>query len=348
MSFLNARKSVVATTLFLCLFVIGCGGARTPAEDTVAFEGGIMGTIYHISLVATLSDELATSTAALIETTLKRVDGKMSTYKDDSELSELNTSPAAVPVTLSEETFSVLKLALEVNKQTDGAFDITVGPLVNAWGFGPDAFLNPPTEDVLATLHALVGPDKITLDESNHAVTKLADGVYCDLSGIAKGYAVDAVAQALSAEGLDRFMVEVGGEVRTSGLNSAGVPWNIAIEKPVSEGRVLQEIVGLRDIALATSGDYRNFYEVDGKRVAHTIDPVTSKPVAHSAASVSVLHPQCALADAYATAMMVLGPEKGLAIAERLQLPVMFLLHGEDGSITTRQTESFKDYVVVR
>ncbi len=337
---------MVFTALFICLFAVGCSRSENVARETVSFEGGIMGTTYHITVVAELSDVASASTAEAIEHALKHVDGKMSTYKADSEISRLNQAPGGVYVPLSAETFAMLQLALEINRETEGAFDITVGPLVNAWGFGPTALENPPTEEELAALRKLVGPDKIELDSLTNSVRKSAKGVYCDLSAIAKGYAVDLVAELLKSRNLNAFMVEVGGEVRCSGLNAAGVPWNIAIEKPVSEGRVLQEVVGLSYISLATSGNYRNFYEIDGKRISHTIDPATGKPVDHALASASVLHERCALADAYATAMMVLGPEKGMEVAERLKLPVMFVLHGEDGTFETRQSDSFGRFVV--
>lgn len=348
MTKLNFRKSVVLATLFCCLIGPGCHRTSTEGRETVSFEGAIMGTTYRVSVVAALSDEDAEETARKIEGALKHVDGKMSTYKADSELSTLNQAPGGVYVPLTGETFAVIQLALEVNSETEGAFDITVGPLVNAWGFGPEAFDDPPSDAELASLNAVVGADKLELDGLTRSVRKAADGVYCDLSGIAKGYAVDLVASVLEEQGLRDYMVEIGGEIRTAGHNGADVPWNIAIEKPVSEGRVLQEVVGLSEMALATSGDYRNFYEVNGTRISHTIDPATGRPVAHPMASVSVLHPRCALADAYATALMVLGPEKGMALAERLGLPVMFVLHGEGGDFEVRQSASFKQVIVTK
>ena len=344
----SITKSVVIATLFFCLGLSGCGSKPTPAKDTVSFEGGIMGTTYHITVVSSLNDDESAAMAQAIESGLKHVDRTMSTYKADSELSLLNSAPGGSYHALSEETFAMLQLALQINGETEGAFDITVGPLVNAWGFGPGTLDAPPSEADQEALRKLVGPDKIGLDEITHSVKKAADEVYCDLSGIAKGYAVDVVAEILIDRGLESFMVEVGGEVRAAGLNGDEAPWKIAIEKPVTEERVIQDIVGLRDMSLATSGNYRNFYEIDGKRVSHTIDPVNGKPVDHSTASVSVLHTRCALADAYATALMVLGPERGLKVAERLQLPVMFLVHGENGTFITKQTESFKQFIVQR
>jgi FAD:protein FMN transferase len=348
MTMIHFKKSVVLATLFFCFLGVGCGRPGKAAQETVAFEGGIMGTTYHITVVGELDDADSQELAQRIEAALKHVDRKMSTYKPDSELSALNGSPGEQYVPVSDETFAMLELSLEVNRGTEGAFDITVGPLVNVWGFGPGKTDAPPTAEKLEPLRALVGPDKIALDGLTKSVKKAHADVYCDLSGIAKGYAVDVVATLIQAEGHDAFMVEVGGEVRCGGLNASGVPWNIAIEKPVAEGRVLQEIVGLQDMALATSGDYRNFYELDGKRISHTIDPVTGRPVAHGLASASVLHTSCALADAYATAMMVLGPERGMAVASQLNLAVMLVSHDEDGGFVTKYSDSFKRFIVDR
>jgi len=335
-------KSVAGAALFL-LLLVGCNAQVNP-ENTVGFEGGIMGTTYRVSVVGTL-DEVAVSAAAdAIEGVLQRIDGRMSTYKPDSEISKLNAHVAGESVKLSEETFEVIALAQEVNVKSSGAFDITVGPLVNAWGFGPDELEVAPSDEELQALMALTGPDKITLDSATTSVSKSADDVYCDLSAIAKGYAVDQVATALTALGYKNYMVEVGGEVRTAGVNGRGLPWRIAIEKPVDGERVVEEIVGLTDVSLATSGNYRNFYMADGKRISHTINPRTGRPVEHSLASVSVIHPACALADAYATALMVLGPEEGMAIAEAQGLAVFFIIHGDGDSFVTKQTASFAPY----
>lgn len=337
-------KSVALATLFLCL-AAGCT-RKAPVQDAVTFEGGIMGTVYHVKVVGSLDQTATAAAAEAIESALQRVDGKMSTYKPDSELSRLNAAPAGAPISVSEETFDVFRLAQQVNAESGGAFDVTVGPLVNAWGFGPPDQVEAPNDDQLATLLALTGADKLTLDAVNHSITKAADGVYCDLSAIAKGYAVDQVCDALAALGHADFMVEVGGEVRTAGLNASGQPWRIAIEKPVDQERVIHGLVGLTNKSLATSGDYRNFYEVEGRRISHTINPKTGRPVDHSLASASVIHPDCALADAYATALMVLGPEAGLAFAEKQGLAVLLILHGDDGHFTTRQTAAFAPYLV--
>lgn len=339
----------VAPAALVLAFLVGCGQPSPgPAPEPVAFTGAIMGTTYHIKVADAMTDDAANLIARSIEEALQEVDNTMSTYKPDSEISRLNTAPAGVPVAISENTVRVLTLALQVNQESEGAFDVTVGPLVNAWGFGPKGPGAIPDDATLASLRLLVGPDKITLDPVARTITRTMDGVYCDPASVAEGFAVDQAAEVLLSRGFRNFMVEIGGEVRTAGHNAEGAPWKIAIEKPVDEGRVIQEIVGLSDISLSTSGNYRKFYMVDGKRISHTIDPKTGRPVDHSLASASVLHPNCALADSYSTAIMVLGPEKGLAFAEKLNLPVLLLIHGENGELITRETASFAAYRVAK
>jgi len=344
--FRSTVKSVASAALFLCA-AAGCGQSSKAAQpEQVEFTGAMMGTTYHIKVVGSMTDPESTATAEAIEDALKNVDTKMSTYKSDSEVSQVNAASAGVPVSLSEDTFHVFTLARQVNEESDGAFDITVGPLVNAWGFGPAGPGKTPDDAELSELLKLVGPDKFVLDPVANTLTKTDGSVYCDPASVSEGYAVDEVAEVLLARGYKDFMVEVGGEVRCAGQNAGGGPWKIAIEKPVDGDRVIQEVVGLQDTSLSTSGNYRKFYMVDGKRISHTIDPKTGRPVAHQLASASVLHPICALADAYSTAIMVLGPEKGLAFAEKMGLPTLLIIHGEDGQLITRETGSFAQYVL--
>lgn len=347
----DGRRISPRTQALIALLIImapACAPRDAAAPEQVEFNGSIMGTTYHIKVVAALSDSESAATANAIETALKTVDNKMSTYKPDSEISTFNTAPAGAPVPLSDDTIRVLQMAEQVNQESDGAFDITVGPLVNAWGFGPAGRGEAPDARRIAELQALVGPDKIRLDPVARTVTKAVDGVYCDPASVAEGFAVDQASEVLLSRGCTNFMVEIGGEVRTSGHNASGEPWRIAVEKPVDDGRVIQEVVGLSNMSLSTSGNYRKFYILDGKRISHTIDPKTGRPVDHALASASVIHPNCALADAYSTAIMVLGPEKGMAFAEKLGLPVLLIIHGENGDLITRETESFTNYVLTK
>jgi thiamine biosynthesis lipoprotein len=224
-----------------------------------------------------------------------------------------------------------MALALDVGTRSEGAFDVTVGPLVERWGFGAHgAMTKLPTDTELDALRGRLGHDHLGFDPKAGTLRKDAAALRVDLSAIAKGYGVDQAAAALREAGHTDFMVEVGGEIRTAGATEAGRAWRLAVEKPNPTERAIYEVVELRDRAMATSGDYRNFTEVGGKRYSHTIDPTTGRPVTHRLASVSVVAPTCAEADAMATALNVLGPERGLALAEREGLPALFLVGTPD------------------
>ena len=327
-----ARGTVFTVLLFFVLHLAGCTFER--AAGHIEYTGDTMGTTYNVKVVyhGTEAYWESQDITAVIEDALTRVNDRMSTYQSDSELSLFNASEETEPYTFSPMTVDVLDIALQVSRQSEGAFDITVGPLVNAYGFGPQGFEEVPTDAERTTLLERVGYLKLALDKTNDTLTKSQPDLYCDLSAVAKGYAVDAVAKALSDLGVEHAMIEVGGEVRTLGLTRLGRLWRIGIERPDPGIKVLQRVMSLSDISLATSGDYRNFRMVDGKRISHTIDPRNGKPIDHALASVSVLHESCAWADAYATALMVLGPEEGLAFAEEHDLDVLFIIHdGEDG-----------------
>ena len=318
----------------------GAGPASSPQPSVAKFEGESMGSFYHATLAGVLSEEEAVRAQKAVETALEDVNTKMSTYREDSELSRFNRHPGADPFPVSAETAEVFRIALAVSEQSDGAFDITVGPLVNAWGFGPDSEGPPPDDAAVAALRERVGWRLVSVDAENR-LTKARADVYCDLSAVAKGYAVDKAAEALERLGITDYMVEVGGEVRAKGASPKGGPWRIGIEKPRYGERSVQEVVLMGSGALATSGDYRNFRMVDGKRFSHTVDPKTGRPIEHSLASASVLHPSCAWADAYATALMVLGPEAGRAFAEAQGLAVSLLVHAGEDRFDTVNTPAF-------
>ena len=267
-----------------------------------------MGTTFTVKVVAgNLSDEQLDSLQRVVESELENVNSKMSTYLPVSELSRFNEFRRTDPFSVSQETLDVFVKARRISAATRGAFDVTVGPLVRAWGVGPgQRSREVPTSTDLKQLRARIGWDKIEIDEASSTIRKLHPEVECDLSAIAKGYAADRVSEALRALAY-RDMVEVGGEVRTSGRNAAGQPWRIGIERPDDAGRTPYRTLPLEGLSMATSGDYRNYYEKDGQRFSHTIDPRTGRPVQHRLASVSVIHERCVAADGWATALMVLG-----------------------------------------
>lgn len=231
-----------------------------------------------------------------------------------------------------------MDVALSVGRQSGGALDITIGPLVNLWGFGPEKRADrlPAAEELTAALE-LTGLQRIKLKSDPHAVWKEKTGVYCDLSAVAKGYGVDLVAESLLLLGIESFMVEVGGEVRAAGLKPDGQTWRIGVAVPDGSQRV-SRVIEISMLAMATSGDYQNYYEINGKRYSHTIDPATGRPIEHTLASVTVLRDSCVLADAWATALNVLGPEKGMSLAEELKLPALFIVREPSGFVERRST----------
>lgn len=298
-----------------------------------------MGTTYHITVVA---DQLPPSDLEQqIDQLLSKVDHSMSTYKKDSEISRFNGLSVGQQLEISQEFADVLQISREIWQLSEGAFDPTLGPLVDLWGFGPKTTgdLIPSKQDITAALEK-TGFDGVVLKGQTLIKNK---PVALDLSAVAKGYAVDIVSNFLEMNALPDYLVEVGGEIRVSGFNSEGIPWRVAIEQPQLLASV-NKIVGLTDMSIATSGDYRNYFERDGVRYSHTIDPKTGKPITHNLASVTVLNDSCAEADAWATAFLVLGPEQSIELAEKLDLAIYMLVRQNDQFIAS-SSRRFKSYV---
>ena len=318
--------------------------APTPPRLVIA-RGEVMGTTYVVKVVARTreqqSDEAASEMSQAVRDALSAVDTAMSTYKPESEVSRFNAGPADQPVTLSPGLREVLALAFEVNKTSGGAFDITVGPLVDRWGFGAKGELKDvPTDAELAALREGLGHRHLALDTKAGTLAKNRAELRIDLSAIAKGYGVDQAAKALSAAGWTDYLVEVGGEIRVLGRTETGKPWRLAVERPSASERAVYQAIELERGAMATSGDYRNFTVVDGTRYSHTIDPNTGRPVTHRLASVSVIAPTCAEADALATALNVLGPSRGLELARREGVAALFLV-GDPDNLEAEATDSW-------
>jgi thiamine biosynthesis lipoprotein len=330
----GTASAVLFVLVALAIGLAGWGlwkGSRERSSTYFQLRGETMGTTWAVKLAAadqSAADELRRQ----IEAELDAVDVGMSTYRPDSELSRLNEAPAGEHA-LSDELAFVLGLAAQVWKGTDGAFDPTVGPLVDAWGFGPKDVEAAPSQADIDALRAQVGFDRIRLGATK--LEKPDAALRIDLSAIAKGYAVDQVAEHLDGVEVEHYMVEVGGEVRTHGEGPSGA-WRIGIEEPASDAaarRSVHRVVELSGTAraMATSGDYRNYREQDGVRVSHTIDPRTGRPITHALASVSVVHESCALADAWATGLNVLGPKQGPKVAKDHDLAAYFLIREGDG-----------------
>jgi len=319
----------------LAFLLLGCGEQGSQAGGPeVHITGDTMGTYYSIKVAdGVVKDQ--TAFQAEVDRRLERVNNQMSTYRPKSELSRFNQHADSTPLPVSTDLAKVVAEALRLGRFTGGALDVTVGPLVNLWGFGPDkrptkvpdaALLDETRKRTgLGNLHVEIGADADTL-------RKDIPGLYVDLSSIAKGYGVDEIARYIESLGSRNYLVEIGGEVRVKGQNGQGQDWRVAVEKPSPDlGAGVQEVISVGDKGIATSGDYRNYYELDGQRFSHTIDPTTGKPITHKLASVTVVAPTCMEADGLATALMVMGPEKGLAFAKEHALPVFMIIKTDEG-----------------
>ena len=326
-----------------CGLLLAACAPPDPGAAVVEFTGPTMGTTWAVRVVTADAWPQAERdrVAGEIQAVLDDVESKMSHYDPSSELSRFNRGRTTRPFPVSAETFEVFRQARRLSELTAGALDVTVAPLVNAWGFGPvepDQF--PPDAERLLQALEHVGYGGIQLDEAASTLRKLDPAIEVDLSAVAKGYGVDRVADALRGAGLGRYLVEVGGEIVASGTNQLDGPWRIGIESPTPGGGI-QRVVPLRDRAMATSGDYRNRREVEGGWVSHTIDPRTGRPVEHRLASVSVVADACLEADGLATALEVLGPDDGHALAVERGWAALFLIRGADGAIAERATPAF-------
>ncbi|MCA9472104.1 MAG: FAD:protein FMN transferase [Nitrospirales bacterium] len=291
-----------------------------------------MGTTYSVTIVDPLSSLSRETTLAATDQILDRINLSMSTYRPDSELSKFNQNQTTQWVPISADLYEVMKEALRVSRLSGGAFDISVAPLVDLWGFGPSSREDtiPSDADVQARLK-LTGYTHLYLQENPRAMRKDLPSLSVDLSAIAKGYAVDQVVSYLDSLNLSDYLVEIGGELRAKGNNAQGHPWNVAIEQPNSKVRTVHRVVHLENQAVATSGDYRNFFERGGVKFSHTINPNTGRPITHNLTSVTVIAESCMKADALATAFLVLGPEAGYALARREQVASLFISTNDDG-----------------
>ena len=338
------KPRLINAALLLVALCLGACSERPNKTDLLTIQGRTMGTNFLVKIVedrnVRVQERLAIEQQ--INRLLAEVNQQMSTYLPDSEISLFNQYRGTDWFQISKDFAIVLQRALEISHLSNGSFDITVGPLVNLWGFGPEKRdeVVPSTAEI-EERRSSVGYKKLTVTLSPPAIMKSLPELYCDLSAIAKGFGVDKVSDYLEGLGAKNYMVEIGGEVRVKGKSPTGV-WRIGVERP-DDPTGLQAVIEISDNAMATSGDYFNYFEKDGVRYSHTIDPITGRPIIHKLASVTIIHPLCTMADGLATAINVMGPDAGYEFALQQNLPVLMIVRGEDGFVE-KMTPQFKKY----
>ena len=337
---MNNKRRLLWQLPFLAFLVIGTViiVSRQQSTPYQHDRGMVFGTVYHITYQSSKSLQKD------IEAELAKVDASLSPFNERSIITAVNENRDTVVNKMFSDVFA---LAMKISDSTNGAFDITVAPLVNAWGFGFKGGAMPSRHQV-DSLKALVGYHKVSL--TNGRVSKTDPRIMLDCSSIAKGYGCDVVAKFLSAKGIDNYMVEIGGEIVTRGISEKRLPWKIGVTKPTDDSlnvnQEIQTIINVTDKAMATSGNYRNFYYKNGRKYAHTIDPSTGYPVQHNILSSTVIADNCATADAYATAFMVMGLDKAKAVLSRHpELMAYFILAGADGTNDVWFSPSMKDKI---
>ncbi len=317
----------------VCLvFASGCNNSTEPYKP-LDLSGLTMGTTYSVTINEPELDHSPVKIKQRLDQELEHINAVMSTYIAGSELSRLNQSSSTDWIPLSTELFEVIETAQQVSQQSQGAFDVTAGALVNIWGFGPAGQQGrAPDPQQIAEALSMTGYEMIHLDKSRNSLRKEFPGIYIDLSGIGQGYAVDVLAKILENEfGIHNYLVEISGDLRAKGVNPKGENWRIGIEQPAADNNMPKTILDLDNRALSTSGNYRNYFEADGVHYSHIINPATGMPISHRLVSVSVLDERCMIADAWDTALLVLGPEQGLQLANQLGLATLFIVRTENG-----------------
>ncbi|ORU90439.1 MAG: lipoprotein ApbE [Cycloclasticus sp. symbiont of Poecilosclerida sp. M] len=331
---MKSTKRPVKNTLFSTgFFIVAAFSLLGCDTQTVAIilDGQTMGTRYHITISSPGDEATRSGLQAEIDSVLTTVNQSFSSYIESSEVSELNRYKGLKAHVKSAAFLEQIMEAKRISELTDGAYDITIGPLVELWGFGPSFKADAvPTQEAVSREKSKVGYQKIQIDLESRQVTKGNPELTVDFSSIAKGYGVDQVADLIEAKGYGDYMVEIGGEMRLKGLNPEGIKWRIAVEKPVVNKRSIQRVINITNIGMATSGGYRNFFIKEGVQYSHTIDPRTGYPVQHNLASVTVMAEKSMTADAWATAFMVLGDKKGYDLAIQNEIAALFLVN--DGS----------------
>ncbi|WP_314409183.1 FAD:protein FMN transferase [Pseudomonas kuykendallii] len=316
----------LAVLLVLSTALAGCG------DSLESFGGPTMGSTYSVKYVRGSGMPSVQELQPLVESVLADVDRQMSTYRDDSDIERFNDAPAGTCQKMPDDVLQLVRFGETLSQASDGAFDLTVEPLLNLWGFGPRAKGDRvPSADELQAVRAQFGHQRLNIRDDRLC----KDGpIQVDFNSIAAGFAVDRIAARLQQLGVKSYLVEATGELKAVGRKPDGSPWRIAIEAPQTDARVAQKILALDGYGVSTSGDYRNYFEQDGQRYSHTMDPRSAAPIRHSLAAVTVIDRAALRADGLSTLLMVLGPEAGAAFAEREQIAAFFVTHQGDGFVT--------------
>lgn len=325
----SRRPAAAWAWLALLLPVMGCDG---PTAGVAELSGATMGTTFSVKLSPAPDAAARERLRHGVERRLDEVDRQMSTYRADSDLAGFNRSRSTDWHPLPRAVVALVARAGRISRLTEGRYDITVGPLVDLWGFGPaGARASPPPAQAIAAARARVGYRHLMHRFSPPALRKSVGALEVDLSSIAKGWAVDRLAALLEDAGYRNYLIEIGGELRARGERAPGSPWRIAIERPLLGGRAVERVLVMRDGAVATSGDYRNYFDAGGQRYSHTLNPASGRPVRHRLAAVTLFADNCADADAWATALLALGEQRGRALADAQGLKALFIVRDAQG-----------------
>ena len=338
--FLHDGPLRLCAALCLIALMAGCG----KPQPGLRFSGVTMATQYVVT-IANPGGLSISEVKPRVDALLVDINRSMSTYDPNSELSRLNANPSTDWIAVSDPLYHVLVAAKRIGRASAGAFDVTVGPLVNLWGFGPEVRTGFPDAAAIREVLERVGQQRFELRDAPASLRKRRVDLMIDLSGIAKGYAVDAVAELLEGLGATDYLVEIGGEIRARGRNDNGEPWRIGVESPVSDRREIAQTVALTGAGMASSGTYRNYFEHEGVRYSHMIDPQTGYPVKGDLAGVTVIHDSAMVADAWATALMTLGGVRARAIATEAGVAALFFTIAAD-KIETEENAAFKAAIV--
>ncbi|EQB2469725.1 FAD:protein FMN transferase ApbE [Klebsiella quasipneumoniae] len=339
-----------AALLGACVLFSGCDSATTPAtpaSTATVLDGKTMGTFWRVSVIG-VDEAKAQALRAKVQAQLDADDRLLSTWKNDSALMRFNHAADTRPWPVSEAMADIVTLSLRIGAKTDGAMDITVGPLVNLWGFGPDKQpVATPDVQAIAAAKARTGLQHLQVinQSGRQFLQKDIPDLFVDLSTVGEGYAADHLARLMEQEGISRYLVSVGGALVSRGMNGEGKPWRVAIQKPTDRENAVQAIVDINGHGISTSGSYRNYYELDGKRISHVIDPQTGQPITHKLVSVTVIAPTALEADGWDTGLMVLGPEKAQQVVREQGLAVYMIVKEGEG-FKTWMSPQFRTFLV--